>query len=314
MNDLRKLSPEEQNNRSRQVVRMRLDGKSNREIADTLGYCYAHISTIWKKYKMGNLDLDSPSPKVRGRKLGDKRVLNAAQEDRIINLLIDNSPAQLKLDHVSCLWTSKSIRLAIKQEIGVELPFRTISHYRKKWGFVPQKPTDRAQEQNKELFQHWLETEYKEIIGRIRKETAEIHWFDYADVTIEARDSSDKGELPEDCHNDNRCIIKMISTIYRGKYRFMLFRESVTIQNVHLFLGRLAKDCNRNIFLILYNSPVFHSLRLHHSHKENEEISLKNGHTIIFRFLPSNLPEHNPDEHARTEIPEKKLHWVRSNT
>lgn len=141
-----------------------------------------------------------------------------------------------------------------------------------------------------------LETEYKEIVGRTRKETAEIHWFDYADVTIEARDSSDKREQSEDGHNNNRRIIKMISTIYRGKYRFMLFRESITIQNVHLFLGRLAKDCNRNTFLILYNSPVFHNLRLHHSRKENEEIFLKNGHTIIFRFLPSDLPEHNPDE------------------
>jgi transposase len=314
MTDNRKLSPEEQQQLRSQVVRLRQQGKSNREISETLGYCYSHISTIWKEFKEGVLDLDAPKPKVRGRRLGDKRKLNADQEARIINVLIDNSPAQLKLNHVSWLWTSKSIRLAIKQELGVEMPFRTISEYLKKWGFTPQKPTDRGSEQNKELSEHWLRTEYPEIVARIRKEKAEIHWFDYTEVKIGLGELSDKEGVSENYLIVDKSSINMISTISnRGKSRFVLFRKPMTPSDVQLFLGLLAKDCNRNIFLILYNNPVFHTMHLLHNRVENEEFSLRHGLKIIFRFLPSNLPEHNTDEFGRSAEPGKKLPWVRSN-
>jgi len=37
------------------------------------------------------------------------------------------------------LWTKDAVRLAIKQEFGIELPLRTISDYLKRWGFTPPK-------------------------------------------------------------------------------------------------------------------------------------------------------------------------------
>lgn len=275
--DNRKLNSEEQLHLSKQVVHLRLQGKSNKEIAEATGYSYSHISVIWGKYSKGILNLDASGPKVRGRKLGDKRKLTETQEERIKNLLIDHSPAQLGLSDTSWLWTTETIRLLIEQVLLMDVPMRTISEYRKRWGFLPQKPTDREPKIDPKLFLRWEKTEYKDIVGRIKKDKAEIHWFDCAEI---------------------KSNIKMLSTITnRGKFRFMLCRGSITPSDYFMFFERLIKDCKRNVFLVLYNHQMLHSECLN-SFFGNAR---KKARIELF-YIPSDLPEHNPIEESSTAI------------
>ena len=185
---------------------------------------------------MGKLNLAAPQLVKRGRKIGEQRKLTSEQDEKIMDLLIDYLPEQLGLSDASWLWTNKTIRLLIEQQLEMDVPLRTISDYRKRWGFLPRKPTYRTSRQDKKKFRDWKEKEYREIVGRIKKEKAEIHWFDCAEI---------KGD------------VTMISTINnRGKFRFMLRREPVTPNDYARFFYRLAKDCKLNIFLILYDHKM----------------------------------------------------------
>jgi hypothetical protein len=69
--------------------------------------------------------------KVRGRREGSGRKLDEDQERRIQKLLIDNTPVQLKMPYA--LWTRESVRDLIKDQLGIELPIRTVGHYVKRF-------------------------------------------------------------------------------------------------------------------------------------------------------------------------------------
>ena len=253
----------------------------------------------------GIIDLDTPNQKPRGREFGDKRILTAAQEAKIKVLLIDKSPALLKIESDSGLWTKEFIRAAIKQKFSVALSLSTLNDYLERWGLTPQMPYKRATKENKKAYRRWYKAEYPGILDRSKKEKAEIHWCDYCDVKSEADNGTiipPIGRVPKGNQNIDHSNIKMLSTITnRGKKRFMLLREPMTTTDFYKFLDRLTRECKRKVFLILYNHQAHYS-------KLVDGLLLprkKNNHKpqIELFYLPSNLPEHNPIEETLTQIP-----------
>ncbi len=296
--DTRKLSPETQYELRKQVIRLRKKGKSNQEIAEIVGVYHTHVSTIWQSYQKGGLD--ALKPKVRGRKHGEQRNLTADQEATAKKLLVDKTPDQLKLQFA--LWTRDAVRLAIKQEFGIELPLRTITDYLKRWGFTPQKPAKRAYEQNPKAVQQWLESAYPEIAARAKQEKAEIHWGDETGVQSDAynaRGFAPKGKTPIVRLNAKKSSINMISSITnQGKVRFMLYQETMTAQVFIKFLSRLVKDADRKVFLILDNH------RVHHSKIVKEWLEQHKEQIELF-YLPSYSPELNPDEYLNGNLKQR---------
>jgi transposase len=55
------------------------------------------------------------------------------------------------------------VALIIKRRFGVHLSVKTVGRYLQRWGFIPQKPAQRAWEQNPEQVRQWLEKEYPHI-------------------------------------------------------------------------------------------------------------------------------------------------------
>jgi len=296
--DARKLSQDVQYALRKQIVRLRKQGRSNKEVAQIVGATERHTSKIWQKY----LREGSSAIKLgqRGRRHGGSRKLTSEQEHEVKKLLVDKTPDQLKLPFA--LWTRDAVRLAIKERCGTDLPLRTISDYLKRWGFTPQKPTKRAYEQNPRHVQQWLDTTYPVIAAQARQEKAEIHWGDETGVqsgNYTAKGFSPKGKTPVVRITAKKSRINMISSITnQGKVRFMLYREKMASQVFIKFMSRLIKDAPRKVFLIVDN------LRVHHGKKVKEWLDANKEKIEVF-YLPSYSPELNPDEYLNGNLKNK---------
>lgn len=300
--DSRNLNQETQYELRKQVVRLKQKGElGNHAISEIVGLSHTYISTIWKKFQRGGWDAIKPG--VRGRRFGAQRELSADQEAAIQALLVDKTPDQLKL--AFALWTRDAVRLAIKQQTGIDLPLRTITDYLKRWGFTPQKPTKRAYEQNPKAVAQWHETVYPQIQARAKQEKADIHWGDETGIQNDAYNAkgfAPKGKTPVVRINATKSRVNMISAITnRGKVRFMLYRETMTSQVLIKFMSRLVKDAPRKVFLILDN------LRVHHSHDVKAWLEANKEAIAVF-YLPSYSPELNPDEYLNGDL----KHSIRS--
>lgn len=296
--DARKLSQEVQYALRKQIIRLRKQGRSNKEVAQIVGATERHTSKIWQIY----LREGSAAIKLgqRGRRYGGSRKLSHEQELAIKKLLVDKTPDQLKLPFA--LWTRDAVRLAIKQRYGIDLPLRTITDYLKRWGFTPQKPTKRAYEQNPRRVQQWLETTYPAIAAQAKKEKAEIHWGDETGIENDAytaKGFSPKGKTPVVRITSKKSRINMISAITnQGKVRFMLYREKMASELLIKFMSRLIKDAPQKVFLILDN------LRVHHSTTVKEWLEANKEKIEVF-YLPSYSPELNPDEYLNSNLKTK---------
>lgn len=296
--DARKLKQEVQQELRKQIIRLREQGRSNREVAQIVGVSERHSSVTWQRYlREGKSALQIGS---RGRRHGESRKLTSEQEAAIRKLLVDKTPDQLKLQFA--LWSRDAVRLAIKQEFGIDLPLRTITDYLKRWGFTPQKPAKRAYEQNPQAVQQWLEATYPGISARAKQEKAEIHWADETGIQADAYNAkgfAPKGKTPIVRLNAKKSSINMVSAITnQGKVRFMLYQETMTSQVFIKFLSRLARDATRKVFLILDNHRVHHSKLVKAWLEEHKE-------QIELFFLPSYSPELNPDEYLNGNLKQK---------
>jgi transposase len=293
--DGRKLKKDVQQALRDQVVRLRKQGKANKDVAEYLAMNPQQCSRIWQKYERGGKKEILLG--TRGRRHGEKRSLTDEQERRVQKLIVDKTPDQLKFPFA--LWTREAVRLLIGRQYGIDMPIRTVGEYLKRWGFTPQKPIKRAKEQNSHAVEQWLKTDYPEIVRRAKKEKAEIYWGDETGVQNEAnrvRGYGLKGMTPVLKVTAKRAHISMVSAITNeGKVRFMVYREAMTQGKLITFMGRLIRDTGRKVYLILDN------LKSHHGKKVAEWLEKHKNEIAVF-YLPSYSPELNPDEYLNGDL------------
>ncbi len=293
--DGRKLKKDVQQALRDQVVRLRKQGKANKDVAEYLAMNPEQCSRIWQKYERGGKKEILLG--TRGRRHGEKRSLTEEQERRIQKLIVDKTPDQLKFPFA--LWTREAVRQLIGKQYGIDMPIRTVGEYLKRWGFTPQKPIKRAKEQNSHAVDRWLETDYPKIVRRAKEEKAEIYWGDETGVQNEAnrvRGYGPKGITPVLKVTAKRAHISMISAITNeGKVRFMVYRAAMTQDKLITFMGRLIRDAGRKVYLILDN------LKSHHGKKVAEWVEKRKDEIAVF-YLPSYSPELNPDEYLNGDL------------
>ncbi|MDR3186047.1 MAG: hypothetical protein LBU04_04485 [Christensenellaceae bacterium] len=74
------------------------------------------VQTLVKEYKeTGKIS----KPKLRGRKIGEKKILSPEQERVIKRLITDKCPDQYKFECM--LWTPNAVRELIFQRFGLKL-------------------------------------------------------------------------------------------------------------------------------------------------------------------------------------------------
>ena len=293
--DGRKLKKEVQQALRDQVVRLRKQGKANKDVAEYLGMNPQQCSRIFQKYERGGKN--EILLRIRGRRHGEKRNLTEEQERHIQKLIVDKPPDQLKFPFA--LWTREAVRQLIGRQYGIDMPIRTVGEYLKRWGFTPQKPIKRAKEQNPAAVEQWLKNEYPKIACDAKKEKAEIYWGDETGVQNEAnrvRGYGPKGVTPVLKVTAKRAHISMISAITNeGKVRFMIYREAMTQAKLIVFMSRLIRDAERKVYLILDN------LKVHHGKKVAEWLEAHKEQIVVF-YLPSYSPELNPDEYLNGNL------------
>lgn len=293
--DARKMKKEVQQALRDQVVRLRKQGKANKDVAEFLGMSPQHSSTIWQKYTRGGKKEIALG--TRGRRHGDKRSLTGEQERYIQKLIVDKTPDQLKFPFA--LWTREAVRQLIGRQYGIDMPIRTVGEYLRRWGFTPQKPIKRAKEQNSKAVEQWLKNDYPKIVRAAKKDKAEVYWGDETGVQNEAnrvRGYGPKGKTPILRVTAKRAHISMISAITNeGKVRFMVYRKAMTQEKLIIFMSRLIRDVGRKVYLILDN------LKVHHGKQVAEWLKKHKDEIIVF-YLPSYSPELNPDEYLNGDL------------
>jgi len=293
--DTRKLKPEVQAQLRKQVVRLRSSGKSYREIGQIVGIHPTNACKIFSAYKKGGPN--AIAAKTRGRKHGSCRTLTPEQEKRLKKAIVDKTPDQLKFPFA--LWTRRAVKELIRQLFSIDMPIRTVGEYLSRWGFTPQKPLRRAYEQNPKVVQKWLDEQYPAIVEMAQKEQAEINWGDETGLCNSdqhGRCYAPKGKTPVISLNAKRESFSLISAITnQGKVRFMLYDKGMNAQIFIKFCGRLIKDADKKVYLIVDN------LRVHHSNIVKDWVEQHKDQIQLF-FLPSYSPELNPDEYLNCDL------------
>ena len=278
-----------------QIVSLHEAGRSNKEIAQITGLTEECISRTLKKYR--DKGLEGLIPKTRGRRFGDGRALDQEQEEKIRKILENSTPDQVNLPFP--LWSRDNVAMLIKDVLGITIAIRTVSDYLKRWGFSYQCPLKRSYAQQPELVDEWLEKEYPELKKQAEEENASMWWCDETGIRNSCngyRGFSPIGKTPVLKVEPQRLGINMISAINnQGQVRFMMYKGTMTAEIFIEFLGRMMREEDRKICLIVDN------MRVHHSKKVKEWLK-KHKSRIMVAYLPTYSPELNPDEYLNNHL------------
>ena len=290
----KRMSPGEQYQIRKQIIRLDKAGKRTVEIAEILDVSRRHVESTKKAYKEHGIA--GIRERQRGRKKGEQRVLTPEQEGKIREIIIDKHPEQMRLK--GCMWTRKNIRELIERMYGVKMPVSTLGYYLERWGFSVQRPKKKAYKQDAEQVNAWLEETYPGIAVRAKVEKAEIYWGDETGVQNTAdylRGYAPIGQTPVVEVEAQKFKANLLSAISnRGKVRFCLY-EKLSPDKLIDFMQRLVRDTDRKVFLILDN------LRIHHAKKVSAWLEKHKDEIEVF-FLPPYSPEYNPDEYLNSDL------------
>ena len=104
-----RLSPENQYQLRKHIIRMSAKGKKNKEIAEILDVSLRHVQSIKKQYADGGIT--TIKPQTRGRQKGAKRTLTPEQDREIQRIIVDKMPVQLKFNE--CMWNRDGVKCIV---------------------------------------------------------------------------------------------------------------------------------------------------------------------------------------------------------
>lgn len=102
---------------------------SQREIAEALGVAHGTVRGGLSKAKRDAAALKKKAR--RGRHKGQGKSLDKAQEHKILNIIRDRDPKQMKLPFY--LWSIGAVMTLVKQKCGVKLSESSARNYLKAW-------------------------------------------------------------------------------------------------------------------------------------------------------------------------------------
>jgi transposase len=292
---MRKLPAAAQEERRRQVIGLRQRGVTYREIAALVGLSPTGVINICQRFAAeGAKGLVS---KPRGRKRDEQRLLNAAQEAEIQELICRHTPDEVGLPFA--LWSRAAVQMLIARHCGVALAVRTVGKYLARWGFTAQKPIRRAYEQDPAAVRRWLRRDYPEIVKRAKQARGIVVWGDETGLRsddVRGRSYAPRGRTPvvRVCHR--RAGLSLITAVTsRGKLRWMIVDGAVNAPTFIRFLERLIREARCKVFLILDR------LQAHRARLTRDWLDAHRSE-IEVHYLPAYSPDLNPDEGVNADL------------
>jgi transposase len=289
--DGRSLSEESLELLRRQAHRLRREGRTWAEIASTVG---VHLSTVmsWsRRFDIGSAEAGEVASARRGRRFGEGRRLELADEVRLRELIVGGPPSALGLPYA--LWSRRAVQEAVKAKFALDMPIRTVGEYLRRWGFTPQRPAKRALEQRPEQVRRWLQEDYPAIVRQARAEAAEICWADETALrqdTAWVRGYAPAGHTPVVEHAARWKSLTLISALTnQGLVRFACHDGAINAPRFIDFMQGLVDDAQRKVLLIVDN------LRVHHAKTVQAWLASRKQDIEVF-YLPPYTPQANPDE------------------
>ena len=297
--DARSLSEESLKELRRQAHRLRSEGRTWSEIASIAG---VHLSTVmsWsRRFDIGSAGVREMASGQRGRRFGEGRTLDLADEVGLRELIVNGPPSRLGLPYA--LWSRRAVQEAVQAKFAIDMPIRTVGEYLRRWGFTPQRPAKRALEQRPAQVRQWLEVDYPAIVKRAKAEQAQVHWADETAVrqdTAWVRGYAPAGHTPLLEHAAKRPSpsITMISALSnQGLVRFGFHDGASNAERFVGFMADLVHDVPAKVFLIVDRLPAHRAAKVHRWLAEHKD------HMELF-YLPPYSPQMNPDEWLNRDL------------
>lgn len=278
----KKLSVQEINTLRIHAVKLRLAGKTLKEVGATTGLSTPTIIAAHKGWQEGGWP--AVLVRERGRKPGDGRTLSGEQEQDIYVQLVSTQPADHGLPFL--LWQLEAMQKLIFQRQQLELPERTTAQYLQRWNLNADRPIKRIR-QASSVVQRWYASTYLDICEKARKENASIVWID---------DFGARNNCPGRMRHG---ILRAVNN--RGKVLWQPYEGSLCASHLEDFFDRLQRSSNCKIFALLpamqwqraatfssLSSDRSESLRLFHlpSATESNELANSIAKTVQSRISP----------------------------
>jgi transposase len=294
-NDFRTLTSSAQEEIRKRAVQAVLDGQRQNAVAKTFDVSVQTMS------KWVNIHRDhgpkALKAKPRGRPKGGGR-LEPWQCAQLAKTVVDRTPEQARLPGF-WLWTREAVRELIRRRFGAAYSVSSVGRLLRRWNMTPQKPARRALEQNPAEVRQWLQEEYPAIRKQAIEEKAEILWGDECGFRSDHHTGTTygrRGETPVVARPGKRFGCNMISAVSnRGSMYWRVFTGKFTSRVFIDFLGRLARQRKRGIFLIVDN------LQAHKSDAVKKWLAKPEKKIRLF-YLPRYSPELNPDEYLNNDV------------
>jgi transposase len=293
--DMRKLPAAAQEERRRQVIGLRQAGMTYAAIAGQVGLSRTGVFNICQRFAAEGAE--GLVGKPRGRKPDEQRLLDAAQEAEVQDLVCRHTPDEVGLPFA--LWSRAAVRALITRHCGVELAVRTVGKYLARWGFTAQKPTRRAYEQDPVAVRRWLRRDYPEIVARAKRARGIVVWGDETGLRsddVRGRSYAPRGRTPvvRVCHR--RAGLSLITAVTnRGKLRWMIVDGAVNAPTFIRFLERLIREARCKVLLILDR------LKVHRARLVQDWLAAHSAE-IEVHYLPAYSPDLNPDEGVHADL------------
>ena len=134
-----KLSPKEQEELRKKIVRQMKKKSDTKEVAEICECSIRHVQSTWKKYQEGGIEA------ILAVKMwyahGQRGKLTPEQEATIKKEITEKYPVDCGL--VGHLWGRAEVSELVKRRFGIEMPLSTMGDYLARWNFTYQRPKKR---------------------------------------------------------------------------------------------------------------------------------------------------------------------------
>ena len=137
--DIRKLSPKDQEELRKKIVRQMQKHGDTKEVAEICECSLRHVQSTWKKYQEGGIK--AILAVKMGYAHGKRGKLTLEQESAIKTEITEKTPSEAGLS--GYLWGRAEVCELVKRRYGIEMPLTTMGDYLGRWNFTYQRPKKR---------------------------------------------------------------------------------------------------------------------------------------------------------------------------